>query len=273
MKEVAKGLKTETNRNGFTVAYLHYSADPDKSESWAEEMRKGYLIDIWNQEMELDFTKATGRRVYPEFQRVVHVTDLVPIPYETIWRGWDFGYHHPACVWFQIDSQDNLLILAELMGNEIVINRFAQDVIDLSKKMFPGWNFKDAGDPAVRARSDKSERTSADILRGMDIRIQSKNMLVRDGINMIRNLLLLRPDGKSRLKINTPCQLLISGFMGEYLRNEDTDEPIKDGFMEHILDALRYGVTICYNPRTYERIRPAHVWVRKRATANVYTGY
>jgi hypothetical protein len=273
MKELCKGLTVEKNRNGFTIMRLHYTADPKKDLAWAQEMKRGYLTDIWNQEMELDFTKATGKRVFPEFMRELHVREIEPIVNETVWRGWDFGYTRPACVWFQIDKDDSLCILAEMLGHNTVIDRFASDVKKLSAKMFHGFNFKDAGDPAVRAKSDKSKRTSADILRSMNIRIETRPSFVRDGINTIRTLLLPRPDGEPRLKVHPRNQLLISGFMGEYLRNEDTDEPIKDGYMEHLFDALRYGVIIVFNPRTFERFRPVHMYVRPRPTAMAGVGY
>ena len=273
MKELCKGLTVEENLNGFTVLRLHYSADPDKDYKWAEEARKGYLTDIWNQEMELDFTKATGRRVFPEFKRDLHIKEVVFNPLETVWRGWDFGYHHPAVVWFQVDADDSPIILAELLGSEVVINSFAKDVVRLSKKLFPGCNFLDAGDPAVRAKNDKSLRTSADILRQFNIRIQTRSMPVRDGINIIRTLLLPRPDGEAKFRISPSCQLLISGFMGEYLRDEATDNPVKDGYMEHIFDALRYGMSVVFNPKTFQRNRPGHFFTIKRSTASSTTGY
>lgn len=273
-KLLSRGLWKADNRNGFTVLKLHYSADDDKTQEWATNLKKSYpSIDIWNQEMELDFTKASGRRVYPEFRSDLHVASLSPIPHHDIWRGWDFGYHHPAVVWAQVDSSTGRLnVLAELLGEEIVINRFAEDVLRLSKAMFPGYTFMDAGDPAVRAKSDKSEKTTADILRTYGIRIQYRNTLIKDGINMMRNLLLTRPDGTLKFKIDNKCSILVDGFMGGYTRN-DEDEPEKDGYYEHIFDALRYLLVILYNPRTLDIIRPSHLFAHSRPTASRFTGY
>lgn len=275
METISKGLQIEkNNNNGFTVAYLHYDADPKKDAVWAAKMRRSYPgLDIWSQEMELDFTKASGKRVYPEFKTELHCSDLKPDPYREIWRGWDFGYHHPAVVWGQVNNQDRLMIFAELLGEEIVINKFAEQVKNYSKVLFPGWEFKDAGDPAVRQRTDKNERTTADILRQYDIRIQSRPTLVKEGINTIRNLLLPLPDGSVRFKIDNKCKRLIDGFLGGYCRNEDTDEPEKDGFYEHLFDALRYMVVLLFNPRTYAKFKPVHLFARPRVTINSTTGY
>lgn len=222
--------------------------------------------------MELDFTKASGRRVYPEFKTELHVSKLSPIPYRDIWRGWDFGYHHPACVWMQVADNDRLHILAELLGTEIILQNFADNVNALSKKLFPGFDYKDAGDPAVRARSDKNERTSADILRYNGIRIQSRPMLVKDGINLIRSLLTPTADGFVKIKVDETCTTLLEGFLGGYQRDEE-DEPIKDNYYEHLFDALRYAITIIYDPRNQRVVRPQYAFSKSRKTADAVTGY
>jgi hypothetical protein len=270
---LCEGFTVKHNQNGFVVGFLHYSADQTKNDAWVDEVKKSYpSLDIWRQEMELDFTKASGRRVYPEFKTELHVSRLKPIPYRDIWRGWDFGYHHPACVWLQVTDDDRLHILAELVGTETIIQNFAEEVNALSKKLFYGYEFKDAGDPAVRARSDKNERTTADILRFMGIRIQSKPFLVKDGINLIRTLLIPRHDGFIKLKIDERCQTLVEGFLGQYQRNEE-DEPIKDGYYEHIFDALRYAVTLLYDPRNSVVYKPRYAFSRERKTVDMVAGY
>lgn len=273
-KVLSNGLSIQGMENGFQIVRLHYTADPDKTPEWAETMRKGYVSDIWNQEMELDFTKATGKRVYPEFKSELHISSLKPITHRDIWRGWDFGYHHPACVWGQVDTNDRLNIFCELLGNETVINKFADEVLAISDKLFFGFNFLDAGDPAVKQKTDKNERTTADILRQKGINIQSRNTQVKDGINIIRNLLLPRPDGFVKFKVDECCKLLVDGFLGGYVRKEDgEDEPEKDGYYEHLFDALRYMIVVLYNPKTYNSFTPSHIFFRKRKTANAITGY
>jgi hypothetical protein len=106
----------------------------------------------------------------------------------------------------------------------------------------------------------------------MDIRIQTRQMLVRDGLNIIRNLLLPMPDGNVRIKIDFECKLLVDGFLGGYTRNDD-DEPVKDGYYEHLFDALRYLVGILYNQKTYKTIRPSYPVAKERKTADVVSGY
>lgn len=275
MEAIAKGISVNQNRNKFKIVYLHYTADPDKTRDWAKELQRSYpSLDTWNQEMELDFTKATGRRVYTTFESNLHVKPLEAIPYRTIWRGWDFGFRNPACVWCQITPEGRLHILRELLGKEIVINEFASEVKRLSRKWFPGYSFQDAGDPSVTSRGDKSLRTTASILRAppFKVRIQSKKVGIDSGIRTIRNLLLSDIEGQVRLKVDKSCTILIDGFLGGYTRN-DYDEPVKDGYFEHVFDALRYLVTIGFNPVSFAPTRPSYPYSRKRSTASKTTGY
>ena len=99
MEQIIKGLSVQKNSNKFSVLFLHYTADPEKTIEWANNLKISYPSeDLWNQEMELDFTKTTGRRVFPNFSRELHIGKLLSIPNKEILRGWDFGYGHPACV-------------------------------------------------------------------------------------------------------------------------------------------------------------------------------
>src|SRR3990167_3113276 len=105
IKSKYQGLTSKHNTNGWTAVFLHYSADPDKTDAWRDkEIKKYPNVDIWNQEHEIDFSKTLGLRVYTEFDQEIHVS---PVPLlvnksETLYRGWDFGYRHPVCVWAQV---------------------------------------------------------------------------------------------------------------------------------------------------------------------------
>lgn len=263
VEALSKGVGVRKNRNGFSVISLHWSANPSKTPEWAAESKKSYMSnDAWNQEQELDFNKTEGTRVYPGFRIDMHVKQLKANPYRVIWRAWDFGYAHPACVWVQMDDKKCLNVLHELLGEEVLINSFAKEVKDISRRLFPGCDFKDAGDPAGMAVNDKSERTTVDVLRSMNIRINMRKRPVRTGINSIRALLIPQADEHPRFKIDPSCEHLIDGFLGGYTRNED-DDPIKDGFYEHLFDALRYYINVNIDPKTYAEYQLPRVYIPK----------
>lgn len=273
-KTIMKGMTGYLNQNLFKVVRLHYDADPIKNTKWIAKARAGYPYEeLWRQEMELDFISTQGRRVYPEFTLENNVADLKPVSCGRIWRGWDFGYHHPICVWAQRTEKGALHVLAELMGEDIVIDQFAKQVVEISNALFPGTVFFDAGDPACRQVNDKSQRTTADILRILyGIRIQSRVTRVHDGVHLIRAMALPRPDGFIRLKVNKTCENIIDAFIGGYVR-DDFDEPVKDHYYEHLMDALRYLVVILFDLRTGDPMKARYPFARERETASKLTGY
>lgn len=271
---IDKGIARLDQDNGFVVMRLHYSADPVKDETWIKREKASYpMVELWQQEMELDFISTAGKRVYPEFTLAANTGELKPERYNEIWRGWDFGYTHPAVVWAQRTHDGHFHILAEMVGADITIQSFAKEVIRVSDNLYPGYKFRDAGDPACRQKNDKSEQTTADILRIIyGIRIQSRPTRVQDGIRLLRTLLLPRPDGFVRMKVNKNCETIIDGMLGGYVRDED-DDPVKDGYYEHIMDALRYVAIILFDLRTAEPMKAARASYRERPTADKATGY
>jgi len=275
MDQISRGLSYKKNDNRYAIMFLHYSADPVKTEEWAAEARASYnSLDTWRQEMELDFTKTEGTRVYDKFTRDKHITGLKPVPHRDIWRGWDFGYRHPACVWMQVDNDGCINVLCELFGTNTVIQDFAKEVKRVTKELFHGYKVYDAGDPSVRHASDKSERTTADILKqNFKIRMQSRILDIIPGINLVRSLVNPRFDGTVMLKVDEEkCPNLVDGFMGGYVMKED-GKPDKDYFYDHLFDALRYGVTVLFNPRTGKEFKKSYPFLRTRETASPITGY
>lgn len=271
---VAKGISRLEQDNGYTIIRLHYSADPVKDDIWIKREKAAYpYVELWQQEMELDFISSAGKRVYPEFGIERNVAPLKKEPYNEIWRGWDFGYGHPAVVWTQRTHDGHFHILASMMAIDKTIQVFAKEVIDVGEKLFPGSKYKDAGDPACRQHNDKSEQTTADILRVLyGIRMQSRPTRVKDGIGLIRTMLTPRPDGFVCLKVHKDCELIIDGFLDDYVR-DDSDAPVKDNYYDHSMDALRYVATILFDLRTGKALKQAQAWAPKRLTANKTTGY
>lgn len=292
LKQIYKGLTTRKNNNGWTVAFLHYTADPTKTLDWAKEERRRYSSnDVWNQEMEIDFTKTSGLRVFMEFDNDVHVEDLQAVPGRIIYRGWDFGYGHPAVVWCQLDPDTGTFyLLKEYMGTAITLYDFLVDVKNLSERWFPGYTFKDFGDPSVRKKNELSARTSAEILRQNGICSCSSRTAVHTihtatpgekvdiGLNAMNALMHWEQPvdenekPATRFKVDSSCKLFIDAALGGYARNED-DKPIKDSYYDHLVDATRYVVTGLFNMKTLKATTTSRLVVLNRPTASTATGY
>ena len=273
-----RGLKITRNlRNKYVNCWLHYSADPAKDDKWAAEVLAGCAsVEEYNQEYEIDFSSTAGVKVYPGFRRDIHSRHLKYIPHREVWRGWDFGFGHPAVVWSQVNDNGRLNVLRELMGVNVTIDKFAQQVQEISSKEFLlASRFRDAGDPACRHRNDKSERTTADILRSMGVRIESRPTLVKDGINLIRRLLLTQGEMESKIAVDDRyCPILTEGFAGSYVLEDANDlVPKKDGYYDHLQDALRYQVVVLYDMVRATLLTHNSVYSPGRETTNPITGY
>jgi len=124
----------------------------------------------------------------------------------------------------------------------------------------------------VRQVNDKSERTSAEILASLDIIIQTRKIRPKDRVNLIRTMCREKEDGFIALKIDNGCQLITDAFLGGYVRN-DKDEPVKDGYYDHLMDALQYLLINLYDIRTGDRLQNYVPYYRPRPTASDITGY
>ena len=67
-------------RNGWTVATVHYSMDTTKDDEWVEAYRSNMSEQAWQREMEIDWDAAGGTLVYPYFQQ--HRNKIVVEPFE-----------------------------------------------------------------------------------------------------------------------------------------------------------------------------------------------
>lgn len=188
-----------------------------------------------------------GEPVYKEFAKRLHVRELESNSAHPIIRGWDFGYHHPAVVFMQ-EIEGKLYVLYEMEGANETVDVFARKVLAKSEERYPGFKFDDCGDPSGNQKSDKSEKSSIQILRTMGIPIRTRVSNINDGLLIIRILMHPRNGVSDLFFVDPSCKKLIQGFIGAYhypKKKDQADEkkrPKKDNVYDHVQDALRYGV-------------------------------
>jgi hypothetical protein len=223
--------------------------------------------------MEINAEQSKGKKVFPEFIEQIHVANLQPIQGLPIYRGWDFGFHNPCCVWSQINPDDQWCLLWELLGHDEALEIFAPKV----KSYFQGFQFKDFADRAGAQSSDKSQRTSIQILNSFGITPQYKFSNPEDRAQLIRGKLLKRLDNKPGILVNKTCRMIIDGMNGGYHYPEITtrspnekEEPVKDGIFEHYFDCIGYQAIFLFKPNKMRRDAP----IRPRRTVryNRFTG-
>lgn len=108
------GIVSWKNRkNGFMVAAVHYTADPDKrSQEWFQESTKLFRPDQIEREFEIDFQSRAGQRVFgylsqnPKRWRIPNI-DLYKL-LKTNWRiiaALDYGSTNPTSIHFYAIDQ------------------------------------------------------------------------------------------------------------------------------------------------------------------------
>jgi len=123
------GFKTRYTSRGYCVVELDYWADPAKDEAWAENTRRGLLNDQqWRREFLRDWVTAKGHAFYPELQlnKDLYIKALPELIRGAVYRGWDFGYRKPACLWMQYSPPERRLwCIREMMPDNMDTHSFA----------------------------------------------------------------------------------------------------------------------------------------------------
>ncbi len=135
------GMSVRRNEDkDYTIAKIHYSADPSKTKAWAEEARKHATSRAaWDQEMEIRRTSSAGKLFYPQFSespaRFIMKFRAMPKG-APILRGWDFGGANPACVWGAWSQHSRRFwVLREVLGVDLDTYQFRDLVKYLSGQL------------------------------------------------------------------------------------------------------------------------------------------
>lgn len=247
---------------------IHWTLHPCKDTAWYEAQKSRMSEDEIARELDINYHLSVKNRVFRNFQEI-HKKTLSFIHDRKVIRSWDFGYHCPACLFIQKDSDDCLLVLAEEVGREDLLVDFARRVLARGEELFPGAQFEDICDPAGAQRSDKSAQTSIEILNSLGIYPYYGRSNIQDGIELIRMKLSARMGDKPGLMVDRSCVKLIEALEGGYRYiSERSELPFEEHPYEDVVDCLRYAVMakcgiLCRNPK-----KP-----KPRTGGNRYTGY
>ncbi len=240
--------------NQFAVVRIHYSVDPGKDADWVKQAKQGMPENGWKREYEIDYSSYAGKPYYPEFREYnISKQSIEYAEREVLYRGWDYGFHRPCCIITKLDQRDRWCWLKVILGKDEGILDFGKRVNNYCHSTFPGARYIDADDIAGNQVSDKSEKTSRQLLNTLGVYPRARRQEIRQGGELIRKKLLMRADGQPGLLIDPTQTMFIDGFKGglhypDVFDNkgsllEGKREPQhyeKDGFYDHIFDAARY---------------------------------
>lgn len=251
------GTSVRRTPRGFVVFELDYVADPVKRQpEWAAQMRAAMGDKRFRQEFLRDWSSAAGDAFYPEFGAQPHkyIAPALRLPNLPICRGWDFGFRHPACVWFAYSPRsDRVVVLREIMPENLDTYSFRDLVLFLSgqkriediekrpsamawvKKIrddprlpAPPWFEADASAPirwldfsgpeatkvSASVEGEHKERTDKAILEADGITLECPSVSVKAREAVMRRLLQTRSDGWGGIIFDPACRILIEGMNG-----------------------------------------------------------
>ena len=139
-QEPSQGFSIAWNpRRSCYVYRLHYTADPEKRDPrWRTGVSAGMSRAAFRREYEMDFTAPGDAPYYPEFAEEweKHVAPLPGLIRGPVYRIWDFGRQHPACLFLQHSPRSQRIwVLREVLGTNINIWNFRDLVLFLSGQL------------------------------------------------------------------------------------------------------------------------------------------
>ena len=159
-----------------------------------------------------------------------------------VYAGVDFGFRRPAFVLVAEDEWGRYIVIDEMLGE----NTSSVQFIDyLRKRLREKWKL-DAlevewyGDIAGRQKSQSDGVSIINRIRqDYNIDIKTNKVPIMDSVGLIRELLEMDVRGQKGLQVSPDVPITMAGFLGEF-KMDDLGKPIKDGYYDHIHDALRY---------------------------------
>jgi hypothetical protein len=170
-KFVVRRSSAGNEEDSFVTVTLSYRADPDKdSVEWL--MRQAARMPdhrALRREYLLDWTSAEGEAFYPNFadapERFVS-RDTVFNPKWPVFRGFDFGFRHPACVWVQRTDEGRIHVLHDLLPSDIDTHSFRDLVLFLSgQTLRPGTSYDVQKELSYLAERPRAFEYAAAIIR------------------------------------------------------------------------------------------------------------
>lgn len=207
-----------------------------------EDMRKRLVDGEWG-------AVFPGQPVLRQFQKSKHASKSLEFePEASLYRFWDFGFRHPCCIWAQAREDGQLYILDEMLGTDVEITRFIRQVKMKTAREYHGVpRTIDIGDIAVKQRRDTGNAMG--VLLRAGIRMMTQPQTVERGLRLMRMEFERDSENGPMIQIDkAKCPILISGLAGGYHFKDNSNEPHKDGYYDHLVDALRYGVVGIMEP-------------------------
>ncbi len=238
-----------TKENGWDVFKQPSGRSPDAEN--VENLPEGYYDTLGKSDEfvrvyvdGLYGTALNGTPVYKGFKIDYHVAKKKISPIINGVRplivGMDLGLS-PAAVIGQQDPRGRMLIMGEVVGENIGVQRFVRTMLKpYLAEHFPGMQPQLVVDPAGIQRAQTDERSAVDIIKQEGLRvIPARTNVISARLNAVDDYLMRQVDGDPAFLLDPSCVRLKAAMMSGYHYHEKNGTIVKNQH-SHVAEALQY---------------------------------
>ena len=277
-RNLMEGFTVFTNSDGHQSILLNYRAATDKSINLKDinyqreiqgllplESLEAYFHELaeeaggidsprWQEEMENNpkgYSK--GLAAYYAFNKAFHTSQYPGIvPGAALHCSIDFGFHHPCIVIGQSESSKGFMRMhlhSVYRGVDIELKTFLNTVLSDLDMKFPGcaqiWYCVQEG--VLHEGGGTSDKTPLQVMNEMGLSPRRAYHRINDGIMAVNEALADSYVGTPVVTVNPKsrdlCEMLDGGYRRRKItkdgRSVPSKEYVKDGWHDHVSDALR----------------------------------
>lgn len=187
---------------------------------------------------------SAGTPVYRGFKPDYHLAKIKLKPIAAMSRGLMIGMDlglSPAAVIGQQDPRGRMLVLGEVVGENIGVQRFVRTMLrPYLTENFPGVPVSIVVDPAGMQRAQTDEKTAVEIIKRENFAVKpAKTNAISARISAVDQFLMMQVDGDPAFLLSPNCVRLKAAMMGGYRYHPKTGA-IEKNKHSHVAEALQY---------------------------------
>lgn len=285
---------------GIPCMWFHYSCDPDKDSltkvgrEWYRRAKATMTETKWEREMEGNDDIYEGRPVVPNWNRDTFVRPFDYDPQAPVLMGIDFGSDVCATFFAQVHRIEGSNRKQIRFIDEVHIDDSTANTPNLASRMREkmtgqfaySWESGNhvchpdpAGHQTRETTSDKSQRTSIQILEANGFRVKVKKLGIPESTDLVRNVFqrfYTTKEGEEvpAVLIHPRCTYAIGVFGGgwHYPDQDNGGRPEKDGVWDHGGDCARHLISAVFDAKDFgdkQLPKPKMKIIRDRYTGRV----
>jgi phage terminase large subunit-like protein len=228
----------------FIDVYDNLSLDEDTIERYKKRFTESAMHWRFSEGGQFQL-QPKGHLVYVDFSELHIVDDLVEQydPLRTLWRSWDMGFVRPACVGFQVDKYGRKNVLFSIMGHNTQLTDFIDEVEAYQNEILPKIiETMDILPHDANRKYDVSPHSARDIFIDKGLEDVDTVYVKRDiSIAQVNNELKKFTKGEPMVRFDSVHASPLVQTLAAYTRHEETGQPRKDNYYEHLSDAFKLG--------------------------------